>query len=183
MPPSDFSPSVASDFTVTGLYISLRHVRTWRPGEISLVSPMTVPAFHSPYAGEFFEAARPESSPLPWPSRRLMRWALSCSPCGANMTTLQDSLYGTDYRVAPPFGSHSASPPSVTAGSGSLLRGSLAITATGLSPASHRTHETGQVSSRHTKRKLGGDEMPTISQPLISARSPSESVTFPPPPP
>ena len=71
-----------------------------RPDEISPVPQMTVPTFRSPYAGGFFEAADPESSPLPWPSRLCRRSAPSCSPCGANISTLQDSLYGTDYRVA-----------------------------------------------------------------------------------
>ena len=39
-----------------------------RPREISLVALPAFPTFRSPYAGEFFEAASPESSPLPWPS-------------------------------------------------------------------------------------------------------------------
>ena len=54
-----------------------------RPREISLVALIALPAFRSPYAGGFFEAARPESSPLPWPSRQMKRSAPSCSPCGA----------------------------------------------------------------------------------------------------
>ena len=54
-----------------------------RPREISLVALMALPAFRSPYAGGFFEAARPESSPLPWPSRQMKRSAPPCSPCGA----------------------------------------------------------------------------------------------------
>ena len=48
-----------------------------RPREISLVALMALPAFRSPYAGGFFEAARPVSSPLPWPSRQMKRWAPS----------------------------------------------------------------------------------------------------------
>ena len=48
-----------------------------RPREISLVALMALPVFRSPYAGGFFEAACPESSPLPWPSRCLKRWAPS----------------------------------------------------------------------------------------------------------
>jgi hypothetical protein len=36
------------------------------------------------------------------------------SPCGVNMTTLQDSRYGTDCRFAPPYmEGYSASPPPV----------------------------------------------------------------------
>ena len=65
--------------------------------------------------------------------------APSCSPSGANMSTLQDSLHGTDYRVAllSPEDTalhHTRSPKC----SGSLLRGSLAITTTGLAPVSHQ---------------------------------------------
>ena len=55
------------------------------------------------------------------------------------MSTLQDSLYGTDYEVAllSQEGTalhHTRSPKC----SGSLLRGSLAITTTGLAPVSHQ---------------------------------------------
>ena len=39
-----------------------------RPRETSLVALPAFPTFRSPYAGEFFEAASPDSSPLPWPS-------------------------------------------------------------------------------------------------------------------
>jgi len=122
-----------------------------RPREISLVALMAVPAFRSPYAGGFFEAALPESSPLPWPSRRMIRSAPSCSPSGANMSALQDSLYGTDYWFALPSQEvtalhHTRSPKC----SGSLLRGSLAITTTGLAPASHESLP------RHTSH-LSGD--------------------------
>ena len=41
-------------------------------------------------------------------------------------------------------GVHFASPLHVTVRSGSKLRGSLAITTTGLAPASHQEHEVGQ---------------------------------------
>ena len=110
-----------------------------RPHEISLVARMALPAFRSPYAGGFFEAACPESSPLPWPSRQMKRWAPSWSPCGANMSTLQDSLDGTDYEFAllsqeDTALHHTRSPKC----SGSLLRGSLVITTTGLPPVSHQ---------------------------------------------
>lgn len=101
MTPSDFSPGIVVDF-VKPTYTTSYAVCDLRPDEISPVSLMTVPAFHSPYAGEFLEAALPESSPLPWPSRYMKRSALPCSPEGVNMTTLQDSLHGTDYRLAPP---------------------------------------------------------------------------------
>jgi hypothetical protein len=59
--------------------------------EISLVPPFPVSAFRSPSAGEFFGAAFPESSPLPWPSPGVKGSALSC-PVRVHITTLQDSL-------------------------------------------------------------------------------------------
>jgi hypothetical protein len=111
---------------------------------------MALPAFRSPYAGGFFEAAPPESSPLPWPSRSLKRSAPACSPCGVNMSTLQDSLDGTDYWVALPSQEDTAlHHPQSPRSSGSLLRGSLAITTTGLPPVSH------QDLSRRTSGWLG----------------------------
>jgi hypothetical protein len=63
------------------------------------------------------------------------------------MSALQDSLHGTDYAVAllsqeDTALQHTRSPRC----SGSLLRGSLAISTTGLSPVSH------QDLSRHTMR-------------------------------
>jgi len=60
------------------------------------------------------------------------------------MSTLQDSLYGTDCHLAPLSQRHTpAFTLPVTRGMRSLLRGSLAITATGLSPASwHRLQDT-----------------------------------------
>ena len=108
-----------------------------RPDEASPVPQMAVPTFRSPYAGGFLEVD-PESSPRPWPSRRMRRSAPSCSPCGVHMTTLQDSLDGTDYRVAPPPRGQTALHHHRSLGSsGSSLRGSLAITPAGLPPASH----------------------------------------------
>ena len=67
------------------------------------------------------------------------------------MSALQDSLYGTDYGVAllsqeDTALHHTRSPKC----SGSLLRGSLAITTTGLPPVSH------QNLSRRTIGRLGG---------------------------
>src|SRR3989304_6148969 len=73
----------------------------FRPREISLVALPAFPTFRSPYAGEFFEPASPESSPLPWPSLLLRSSAPPC-PFRVNMTTLQDSRNGTDCRSAPP---------------------------------------------------------------------------------
>ena len=68
-------------------------------------------------------------------------WSLT-----GNITTLQDSLHGTDCRFAPPSQrdtplQHLQSPGST----GRLLRGSLVITATGLAPASQ------WQLARHTK--------------------------------
>ena len=122
-----------------------------RPREVSRVALTALPTFRSPYAGGFFEAARPDSSPLPWPSRSLKRSAPACSPCGANMSTLQDSLHGTDCRVAPlPQGDTALHHPRSPGSSGGLLRGSLAITTTGLPPVSH------QDLSRRTSGVLAG---------------------------
>jgi hypothetical protein len=66
MASSDFSCSLSPDFACayTGDDGGCGH----RPHEISLVPSPTVTTFRSPYAGEFFEAAHPDSSPLPWPS-------------------------------------------------------------------------------------------------------------------
>lgn len=108
-----------------------------RPREISPVARIAFPASRSPDAGECLGAAAPDASPLPWPSRSLQRSALPCSPLGAHMSTRQDSLDGTGCWFAPPSQRetplrHTGSPPC----HGSLLRGSLAITATGLAPVS-----------------------------------------------
>src|SRR5205823_1410819 len=66
-------------------------------------------------------------------------WLGSPLSLSGRISTLQDSLHGTDYRFAPPSRrdtslQHRWSPTST----GRLLRGSLAITTTGLSPASQR---------------------------------------------
>src|SRR4029453_5996560 len=100
---------------------------------------MALPAFRSPDAGGFFEAALPESSPLPWPARSLKRSAPACSPCGPTMSTLQDALDGTDYWVALPSQEDTAlHHPQSPGSSGGLLRGSLAIPTTGLPPVRHQ---------------------------------------------
>jgi hypothetical protein len=136
MIPSDLSRGIAPDFA-SGLIPGLPRVVAPRPRELSPVALTAFPASRSPYAEEFLGAASPDSSPLPWPSRSLKRSALPCSPLGANMSTLQDSLHGTGCWFAPPSQRdtplrHTGSPQC----NGSLLRGSLAITATGLAPVS-----------------------------------------------
>jgi len=70
-------------FRTTGPIPRLPRAVDPRPRELSLVVLMALTAFRSPYAEGFFEAARPESSPLPWPSRALKPSAPSWSPCGA----------------------------------------------------------------------------------------------------
>ncbi len=128
-------PGLRNDVLIPGLSRAVDP----RPREVSRVALMAVPAFRSPYAGGFFEAALPDSSPLPWPSRRMKRSAPACSPCGANISALQDSLHGTDYRLAPlSQGDTALRHPRSPRSSGGLLRGSLAITTTGLPPASHQ---------------------------------------------
>jgi hypothetical protein len=67
MASSDFSCRVPVDFDRRRIPVVPADVGRWRQ-EISLVPPPTLPAFRSLYAEEFFEAALPESSPLPWPS-------------------------------------------------------------------------------------------------------------------
>jgi hypothetical protein len=151
MIPSDLSRGIAPDFA-SGLIPGLPRVVAPRPREISPVALTAFPASRSPYAEEFLGAASPDSSPLPWPSRSLKRSALPCSPLGANMSTLQDSLNGTGCWFAPPSQRdtplrHTGSPQC----NGSLLRGSLAITATGLAPVSC------QCLSGHTSAMLGSD--------------------------
>jgi len=99
MLPSDFSPGFSLDFTSsahTSDYDGCGH----RPNETSPVPPSTFTTSRSPYAGEacselvegFFGAAFPGSSRLPCPSLRMTSSALPCSPSGANLSTLQDSL-------------------------------------------------------------------------------------------
>jgi len=112
-----------------------------------LLSPHPVP----PYAGEFFGAAFPGSSRLPWPSPSLTSSALPCSPLGANLSTLLpvhrtgvhlmlraavllSFLRRSRTLCVRPTLQHLRSPRST----GCLLRGGLTLTATGLSPASRR---------------------------------------------
>jgi len=94
-------------------------------------------------------------------------WLGSPLSLSGRLSTLQDSLHGTDYRLAPPSRrdislQHLQSPGST----GSLLRGSLAITTTGLAPASR------QRLSRHTSKRPrmapNGNVAPT--QPVLVIR-------------
>jgi hypothetical protein len=122
-----------------------------RPREISPVPSPSFTTSRSLYAGEFFGAAFPGSSHLPWPSPRMKSSALPSSPIGANISTLQDSLHVAGCGFALPSQEdttlqHLQSPGST----GCLLRGPLAVTTTGLPPASRR-----QLSG-HTKPVLGG---------------------------
>ncbi len=159
MIPSDLSRGIAPDFA-SGLIPGLPRVVAPRPREISPVALTAFPASRSPYAEEFLGAASPDSSPLPWPSRSLKRSALPCSPLGANMSTLQDSLNGTGCWFAPPSQRdtplrHTGSPQC----NGSLLRGSLAITATGLAPVSCQClsgHTSGWLAPNRPATTTGG---------------------------
>ena len=116
-----------------------------RPSETSPVPSTAFPTSRPPYAGEFFGAAPPGSSHLPWPSLSLTSSALPRSPFGANLSTLPcnaqhcHSLYVASCGFALPSQKvtvlqHLRSSNST----GCLLRGYLTITATGLPPASRR---------------------------------------------
>jgi hypothetical protein len=85
-----------------------------RPNEISPVPSPTFITSRSPYAGEFFCAVSPGSTRLPWPSLCMKSSALSCSPFGANISTLQDLLYATGCDFALPPQEDNASAPPVT---------------------------------------------------------------------
>lgn len=63
MASSDFSVGFAPDFA--SAYTRAYRDCEPRPTETSLVAQSTFTTFRSPYAGEFFEAALPDSSPLP----------------------------------------------------------------------------------------------------------------------
>src|ERR1700756_5778217 len=77
------------------------------------------------------------------------------------MSTLQDSLYGTDCHLAPPPRRHTPlSHPQLPGDMRSLLRGSLAITTTGLSPAS------GYRLSRHTTHVMACTLAESLNDPL-----------------
>ena len=110
-----------------------------RPCEISPVPSSTFTTSRSPYAGGFFAVVYSGSSPLPWPSPSLIGSAPSCSPFGANLSTLQDSLYVTGCCFAllsqeVTSLQHSQSPGCT----GCLLPGRLSVTRIGLSPISRR---------------------------------------------
>jgi hypothetical protein len=110
-----------------------------RPNETSPVPPSTFTTSRSLYAGEFFGAAYPGSSRLPWPSLSLTSSALPCSPSGANLSTLQDSrnVAGCGFALLSQEVTtlqHLRSPRST----GCLLRGPLVVTTTGLPPVSRR---------------------------------------------
>lgn len=146
--PPPTSHAALSRISLTGLYQDFQ--RLWSSDR------MRSPLFHCPLSQRSVPPTPRSSSGLhiqslhPFHGLRLtLRGsALLCSPCGANLSTLQDSLYGTDRCFAPPSQrdtplQHSQSPDCT----GSLLRGSLAITTTGLSPVSK------QCLSRHTNRE------------------------------
>ena len=108
-----------------------------RPSETSPVPSSTFTTSRSPYAGGFFTAALPGSSPLPWPSLRLTSSAPSFSRFRANISTLQDSLYVAGCCFAPSSRRATSLQHSQLPGcTGCLLRGLLSVTTTGLAPVS-----------------------------------------------
>jgi hypothetical protein len=124
---------------VVTMAVNRRPSETSPPEFHSGVPSPTFTASRSPYAGGFLTTAFPGSSPLLWPSPCMKGSAPSCSPCGANISTLQDSLHVTGCCFAPLSQGvttlrHSQSPGCT----GCLLSGGLTLTRTGLSPASRR---------------------------------------------
>jgi hypothetical protein len=119
---------------------SSRNPQAAGPGRASPVPAATLDAFRAPYAGESFTAALPGSTPLPWPSPRSKGLGTPLLPPSRTglLTTPQASRHATDRIVAPPYRAFDAGlrPGPFPDQAASLLPGSLAITRTGLSPAS-----------------------------------------------
>ena len=108
-----------------------------RPGEVSPVSSPTFTTSRSPIRRRVLCSCYPGSSPLPWPSVSISNSAPSCSPFGANISTLQDSLDVTGCCFAPlPQRVTSLQHIRLPRCTGCLLRGPLAVTTTGLTPVS-----------------------------------------------
>ena len=138
MSPSDFSSSFLSDFTLQ-LIPSVPTVVARRPDEISPVPSPTFTTSRSPYAGGFFGASSQVLHTFLDLRSCVTNSAPSCSPFGANISTLQDSLYVTGCCFAPSSRrdttlQHSQSPGCT----GCLLPRRLTVTRIGLSPISSR---------------------------------------------
>ena len=129
-------------FTPTGLspaeHASLRWTHIPACGSLAPGSSDSLASAARHYHGVYgIPCHLPGPLHLPWPSLRMERSALPGSPSGANLSTLQDSLYvaGCGFALLSQEVTtlqHHRSPDST----GCLLRGCLIITATGLSPAS-----------------------------------------------
>jgi hypothetical protein len=129
---------------------NLRKLGDTIPCEISPVPSPTVTTSRSPYAGEFFGAAFPGYSRLPWPSLSLTSSALPCSPLRANLSTLpcnaciaihfmlRAAVLLSFLRGLQHFSTASHPEARLAKQARCLLRACLTITATGLSPASRR---------------------------------------------
>jgi hypothetical protein len=147
MASSDFSVRVSLHFALQ-LIADLTIGVGYRPTEISLVFCISLMTFRSPYTVEFFKGAF-QILPLPWPSPVSEWFGSPCSVCRRcripfmeRIVILHLFLRGI---LQPVF------TPPVAQGMRSLLRGSLAITATGLSPVScHRLHDT-PLTLRHAR--------------------------------
>ena len=97
---SDSSSGIPQDFSLR-LIPAVTLALYQRPGE---TSPVPSPAFttsRSPIRRRVLCSCYPGSTPLPWPSVSISNSAPSCSPFGANITTLQDSLDVTGCCFAP----------------------------------------------------------------------------------
>ena len=134
---SDFPHGVSPHFDYVLLYQGLRCLRS-----IGRVGPLLFHRLLSrhpvPLTPEGSWTVHPKSSRRPWPSPDYERLG-SLFPFRANVSTLQDSLDVTGCRFArPPRPVTPLRHTRLPKCNGRLLRGPLAVTATGLPPASRR---------------------------------------------
>src|SRR6266849_5052313 len=119
----------------------------------SPVSTTAVPTFHAPYAAGFFGAARPRSSPLPWPSSGYTRLGAQFAPHGAHSFDAAGfaSCCGPLACTLPKRARPRASTPRSPQTSAGCYKGDLVPPLAGLAPASHR--------------ELSGRDLPRATRP------------------
>ena len=134
MASSDFSPGFRRTSLlqfIPAVTVDVGHRPVGRPCFIACFHNIPVP--HTPEGSSQLLSVLP----LPWPSVSISNSAPSCSPCGANISTLQDSLDVTGCCFAPlPQRVTSLQHIRLPRCTGCLLRGPLAVTTTGLTPVS-----------------------------------------------